>query len=49
MQRAHNKLDIVVNITVCAHFNDFHIGFLKSANTNHMEIHANCYIDTISI
>ncbi len=48
MQKAHTKLDIVVNIAVCTHFNDFHIGILKSANMNHIEICANGYIDTIS-
>ncbi len=27
---------------------DFHIALLKLANMNCIEIHANCYIDTIS-
>ncbi len=35
-QQVYNKLDFVVNI------------LLKSANMNHIEILANCYIDTIS-
>ncbi len=43
MQKAYNKLDIVVNITVYTHFNM--ISILKLANMNHIETHANCYID----
>ncbi len=48
MQKASSKLDIAVNIAVCSHFKDFHIGLLKTTNMNHIEIQANCYIDTIS-
>ncbi len=48
MQKAYNKLDIVVNIAGCMNFNMIYIGLLKSANINHIEIHANCYIGTIS-
>ncbi len=44
MQKAYNKLDIVVNISVCTHFNNFHIDLLKSANMIHIEIYANFYI-----
>ncbi len=52
MQKAYNKLDIVVNIAVCTHFNMIAIlaslsqGLLKLANMNHIEIRTNCYIDT---
>ncbi len=44
IQKAYNKFDIIVNITVCTHFNLI----LKSANMNYIETCANCYIDTIS-
>ncbi len=48
MQKAYNKLNIVVNIAVCTHFNDLHIALVKSVNMNHIEIRVNCNIDTIS-
>ncbi len=40
-----------LNMLKCTHFNmisKFHIGLLKSTNVHHIEIWANCYIDTIS-
>ncbi len=49
MQKAYNKLDIVVNIAVCTHLNnDFDIGLRKWVNMNHIKVGANCNIDTIS-
>ncbi len=51
MQKAYNKLDIVVNIAVCTRFKiifNFHIGLVKSVNMNHVEDRANCYIVTIA-
>ncbi len=45
MQKTYNKLDIVVNIAVYTHFNTISI---LADFRNHIEIRANCYIDTIS-
>ncbi len=41
MQNAYSKLYSVVNIAVCNHFSMISI-------INHIEICANCYVDTIS-
>ncbi len=47
MQNAYNKLDIIVNVAVCTHYNMICI-LLKLANMNHIETRANCNIDAIS-
>ncbi len=37
MYKVYNKIETVFNIAICAH-----------SDVNHIETHANCYINTIS-
>ncbi len=44
-------VDLMLQKCICtgsSFQNDFHIGILKSASINHIEIRTNGYIDTIS-